>query len=213
MTRIGFVTCVELGLACLEEIEGLGGRLHLLVTLDDTVARRKSGRIFLDDYAQRNGTPLIKTKNINDADCFAQLREAALDYLLVIGWSQILHSEVISTVRRGIYGMHPTLLPVGRGRAPIPWTILKGLRESGVTAFEINEGVDNGAIAGQVRFPVAANETATSLYAKSTAAHRQLMRELWPNLLAGTVEVPPRTRAAPPIGTAAHPRMARSRLT
>ena len=116
MTRIGFVTCVELGLACLEEIEGLGGRLHLLVTLDDTVARRKSGRIFLDDYAQRNGTPLIKTKNINDADCFAQLREAALDYLLIVIGSSSKSSIPRSFPLSGAASTACTGLPVGRGR-------------------------------------------------------------------------------------------------
>ncbi|GAB5429129.1 MAG: methionyl-tRNA formyltransferase [Devosia indica] len=189
--RIGFVTCVELGLACLEEIEGLGGRLNLLVTLDDSVARRKSGRIFLDHYAARNSTPLVKTNSINDPGCVATLKKADLDYLLVIGWSQILKPEVIRTVRRGIYGMHPTLLPVGRGRAPIPWTILKDLTETGVTAFEIGEGVDNGAIVGQVGFAVATDETATSLYAKSVGAHRQLMRELWPRLCQGFVQSTP----------------------
>ena len=135
--KIGFVTCVELGMACLEEIERLDGRLETIVTLRDDIALKKSGRIFVDDYARRTGTPVIKIRNINDADCVRHLRAAELDYLLVIGWSQIVHDEALATIGRGVFGMHPTLLPVGRGRAPIPWTILKGLKETGVTAFEI----------------------------------------------------------------------------
>ncbi len=35
--------------------------------------------------------------------------------------------------------MHPTLLPKGRGRASIPWAILKNLPETGVTMFRLNE--------------------------------------------------------------------------
>ena len=38
--------------------------------------------------------------------------------------------------------MHPTLLPVGRGRAAIPWAIIKGLDKTGVTMFKLDEGVD-----------------------------------------------------------------------
>ncbi len=31
--RFGFVTCVQLGLSCMEEIHAVGGRLDLLLTL------------------------------------------------------------------------------------------------------------------------------------------------------------------------------------
>ena len=37
----------------------------------------------------------------------------------------------------------------GRGRAAIPWAIIKGLEETGVTMFKLDEGVDTGDIIGQ----------------------------------------------------------------
>ena len=36
--RFGFVTCVRLGLACMEEIYEIGGKLHLVITLPDEAA-------------------------------------------------------------------------------------------------------------------------------------------------------------------------------
>ena len=44
--------------------------------------------------------------------------------------------------------MHPTLLPVGREGQQYP-AILKGLKQTGVTMFKLDEGVDTGDIIGQ----------------------------------------------------------------
>ena len=54
----------------------------------------------------------------------------------------------------GIIGSHPTELPKYRGRAPIPWTILKGLKKSALTFFFIEEGMDDGDILDQQFFEI-----------------------------------------------------------
>lgn len=183
--RIGFVTVVQLGLDCLEEIERLGGKLELLITLDDDTAQKKSGRVQLDDYASRTGAQLHKTRHINEPSTIAAIQRADLDYLLVIGWSQLVAPEIFPLVKRALVGMHPTLLPEGRGRAPIPWTILKGLKRSGVSMFELKPEADSGNIMGKREFDVSSDETATTLYKKASKAHVDLMRETWPKLAAG----------------------------
>lgn len=187
--KIGFVTCVALGLECLDEISTIGGRVDVVLTLDDDVANQKSGRVYLDDYCERTSTRLIKIRNINDPEVLAVIKEEEIDLLLVIGWSQILHEPLLEAVNYRALGMHPTLLPVGRGRAPIPWTIIKGLPVSGVTLFELAGDADTGRIAGQVSFAVAPNETATTLYAKSIEAHRALIRKYWDDIVAGKINL------------------------
>lgn len=189
--RIGFVTAVKLGLACLEEIRRLGGNLDLLVTLEDDIARKKSGRVQLDDYARRTGTPIHKTRHINEPSTIDAIRQAELDYLLVIGWSQLLAPEIFLLVKRALLGMHPTLLPEGRGRAPIPWTILKGLKRSGVSMFDLRPEVDSGDVMAAEIFEVASNETATTLYEKALNAHVVLIRKTWPQLISGTLKGQP----------------------
>src|SRR5204862_7541825 len=93
--------------------------------------------------------------------------------------------------KHGVFGMHPTLLPKHRGRAAIPWAILSGLAKTGVTLFQIVDGTaDSGAVVGQVEVPLAPDETATTLYARITEAHVDLVREVVPRLLAGSA---PRT--------------------
>jgi methionyl-tRNA formyltransferase len=185
--RFGFVTCVQLGLSCIEAFYEVGGRLEVALTLPDDKAVRKSGRVFLDDFCGRHGIPLVKTPHVNNPEACAVLRQADLDWLFIIGWSQIANSEVLGIPRRGALGMHPTLLPAGRGRAAIPWAILHGLTETGVTLFKLEEGVDTGPIAGQVRIPLTETTNASDLYSKVERAHADLMRMVVPNLVSDTV--------------------------
>ncbi len=193
--RYGFVTCVELGMACIEEIYELGGHLDLLITLHDEKAKDKSGRIYLDGISERHSVPLFKINHINDADSIEAIRSADLDWLFIIGWSQIANSEVLASTRYGVLGMHPTLLPEGRGRAAVPWAIIKGLDRTGVTMFVLDEGVDTGPLIAQVELPIAGREDAGSLYNRVQGAHRELMRVAWPLLESGNCAPAPQDEA------------------
>lgn len=189
--KFGFVTCVELGLSCLEEIYKVGGGVDLLITLEDALAVNKSGRIYLDEISHRRGVPLLKIRNINDAESIEAVRDHEIDWLFVIGWSQIAGTELLRAPKRGVVGMHPTLLPEGRGRAAVPWAIIKGLRKTGVTMFVMDEGVDTGPIMGQVEIPIKVDEDASSLYRKANNAHRELIRRTWPEFVNDTVRAVP----------------------
>ena len=183
--RFGFVSCVQLGKACVEEIMSFGGHLELLVTLTDDRGADKAGRAYFDELANEFGIPLHKVGNINDRDALRVLKSADLDWLFVVGWSQIAAPDVLASARLGALGIHPTLLPEGRGRASIPWAILKGLGQTGVTLFCLDAGVDTGPILMQEVLPLARDESATSLYARVTEAHRTLVRRIWPELQLG----------------------------
>jgi len=185
--RFGLVTSVQLGLSCMEAIYDVGGTLALALTLTDDQARGKSGRAYLDESCGRHGIPLLKTPNINNDDAVTAIEAAELDWLFIVGWSQIARAPVLSAPRLGVLGMHPTLLPVGRGRAAIPWAILKRLERTGVTLFKLDEGVDTGPILDQIEVPMRPDIDATELYGRVEHAHAALIRTAFPKLAAGTL--------------------------
>jgi len=189
--RFGFVTCVQLGLSCMEAIYDVGGRLDLAMTLNDEQAVSKVGRVYLDDFCTRNDIPLIKSRNVNDAAVVEAVKAAGIDWLFIIGWSQIAHEEILAAPTRGVLGMHPSLLPVGRGRAAIPWAILKGLEQTGVTLFKLGEGVDTGDIVAQQVIPIDRTTDAGALYQAVDRAHVSLMRTAFPDLAAGRLAARP----------------------
>jgi methionyl-tRNA formyltransferase len=185
--KIAFCTCVQIGLSCIEAILEDQGRFDLLLTLPDEKAKQKSGRIYLDKIAEKFDTPLVKINHINDATAINYLKKYKIDWLFIIGWSQIASSEVLRAVNKGVIGAHPTLLPEGRGRAAIPWAILKELPKTGVTFFKMDEGVDTGEILDQYEIPLSDNITATDLYDKVNEAHVSLIKQIWPKIFHDTI--------------------------
>lgn len=180
--KFGFVTCVQLGLACIEEIYLAGGKLDLIITLPNDVAAKKSGRVYLDDFCRENQIELVKVRHVNDDESIRAIKEREIDWLFVIGWSQIAGQTALNQPARGVLGIHPTLLPEGRGRAPIPNAIIKNLKQTGVTLFKLDAGVDTGEILAQEILPIAPDETATTLYKRVDEAHRTIIRRVWRDL-------------------------------
>jgi len=181
--KIAFCTCVQIGKSCIEAIIFSGGRFDLLLTLHDHKSEKKSGRIYLDDIAKDNGIPLYKLNHINDFDVAEVLKKYDIDWLFIIGWSQIASADLLKIPHKGVIGAHPTLLPTGRGRAAVPWAILKGLDITGVTFFKMDAGVDTGEILDQFEIPVSSDEIATTLYNKVNEGHVQLIKQIWPKLI------------------------------
>lgn len=187
--RIAFATCVQLGLSCIEEIYRIGGELDLLITLNDKKSKNKSGRIYLDKIAEREGAHLLKINNINDSEVIEALNNHKIDWLFIIGWSQIAKKELLDTPNKGCIGMHPTLLPIGRGRAAIPWAIIKGLDRTGVSMFKLDEGVDTGDIIGQGVIEIDDTITATELYKKVDDMHIELISKYWEDIVNEKIEL------------------------
>jgi len=211
--RFGFVTCVQLGLSCMEAIYASGEKLVLALTLEDNLAVRKSGRIYLDDFAARHDLPLVKIRHIDDAATVSAIRAHTVDWLFIIGWSQIAAPAVLQAPRKGVLGMHPTLLPTGRGRAAIPWAILKRLPETGVSLFQLAPGVDTGPIIAQRRIPLTSDTDATHLYAEVNAAHVSLIREVMPLLTADTLPGQPQDATKATVWPERRPEDGRIRMS
>jgi len=185
--KFGFVTCVRLGLSCMQSIYEIGGHLDLAITLRDDKAKGKSGRVYLDDFCSANDIPLLKIDHINDKVAVEAVQD--LDWLFIVGWSQIAGPEVLHAPRKGVLGMHPSLLPVGRGRAAIPWAILFGLKETGVTLFKLDEGVDTGPIVDQHPIALGDRPTATWLYNEVDSAHEHLIKKCFTSLRNDSIQL------------------------
>jgi len=185
--RTVWVSFDTIGRDCLEAGADLGAEIVGIVTLPGPIDPNRSGQCAFDDVAARLDAALIETRDVNAPETVNVIRKLEPELIFVVGWSQIVGEPFIALASEGVFGMHPTLLPRHRGRAPIPWAILTGLARTGVTLFEIIDATaDSGSIVGQVTLDVAPDETATTLFARIADAHVELTRELLPQLLAGT---------------------------
>jgi methionyl-tRNA formyltransferase len=182
--RTGWVSFDTIGRDCLEAAAEAGADVVGVVTLPGPIDPDRSGQCAFEDAASRLGARLLETADVNSDETVSALRELEPELVFVVGWSQLVRDPFIALAREGAFGMHPTLLPRHRGRAPIPWAILSGLARTGVTLFEIVDATaDSGAIVGQAVIDVAPDETATTLFERLAAAHVELIREYVPQLL------------------------------
>jgi methionyl-tRNA formyltransferase len=185
--RTVWVSFDTIGRDCLEAAAGAGAEIVGVVTLPGPLDPNRSGQCAFDDVAARLDAALIETRDVNALETLNAVRRLEPELMFVVGWSQLVHDPFIATAREGVFGMHPTLLPRHRGRAPIPWAILSGLARTGVTLFEIVDSTaDSGAVVGQVVVDISDDETATTLFERIAQAHVELVRVLVPQLIAGT---------------------------
>jgi methionyl-tRNA formyltransferase len=185
--RTVWVSFDTIGRDCLEAAADAGAEIAGVVTLPGPIDPNRSGQCAFDEVAARHEAALIETRDVNALETLNEIRKLQPELIFVVGWSQLVHEPFIALASEGVFGMHPTLLPRHRGRAPIPWAILSGLARTGVTLFEIvDASPDSGAIVGQVTIDIASDETATTLFTRLAQAHVELIRELVPQLVSGT---------------------------
>jgi methionyl-tRNA formyltransferase len=124
----------------------------------------------LAEEAEKRGLPLFRYKRMRRkgraipelVDEHAAL-EAELNVLAYV--TMILPPEVVDAPRHGSLCFHPSLLPRFRGGAAIPWQIILGEKESGVTVFRPDEGIDTGPIVVQKGgVEIGPTTTAATLY-------------------------------------------------
>jgi methionyl-tRNA formyltransferase len=189
-TRCVFVTGHEFGMAALAGMLASAAcqngdlALPLLVTLDEAQEANTVG------YAGNRPLPAFTGETVTTAD--GRLRQVAdaiadvtPDFICVVGWSFLVPVEILDlpaalsgvgerhSETHGCIGMHPSLLPRGRGRAPLPWAIYLGDEFTGLSVFRLEDEADAGAIVWQEPIALHPRETATTLFAKVRDLHTE----------------------------------------
>ena len=113
--------------------------------------------------AAAEGLDVLQPEKPTDAAFLQRLRDLAPDVGVVVGYGHILRTELLTLPHRGMVNVHPSLLPALRGAAPIEWTILQGIENTGVTIMQLDEGMDSGPILHQLPHRVAPGTTAGEL--------------------------------------------------
>jgi methionyl-tRNA formyltransferase len=72
--------------------------------------------------------------------------------------------EFCAIPKHGMIQFHPSLLPLHRGPSSIPWAIIRGRRETGLSIFRPTPGLDEGPVILQKRVAIGPDDTAGSLY-------------------------------------------------
>ncbi|MFC1565204.1 methionyl-tRNA formyltransferase [candidate division KSB1 bacterium] len=125
-------------------------------------------------YFKDLNLPILQPEKLKDGTFIDTLKEINADIFVVVAY-RILPEVVFSIPEYGSINLHASLLPKYRGPAPIQWALINGEKETGVTTFRIDPGVDTGKILLQKKIPILDDETAGDLAVKLAEAGAELV--------------------------------------
>lgn len=141
--------------------------------------------------ADRLRLRVAQPERINSEEGLRLLQEAAPDVIVVTAYGQILREAVFTLPPLGTVNVHASLLPRYRGAAPINWAIMRGEKETGVTTFLIEAGLDTGKILLQKALPIGKDETAGELHDRLAALGAEVILATLVGLEAGALQPVP----------------------
>ena len=166
-TKVLVVGSVLHSRSCLAHMIGSGANLVGVVSRKRTHLVSDFDR--LDDLASEAGVPHYSTSDINDDGTLDWIGKQDPDVAFCIGWSQLIGARLLALPRMGFIGYHPSMLPRNRGRHPLIWALVLGLKETGSSFFLMDHGADSGSLLSQRRIGISADDDAASLYRKMTS--------------------------------------------
>jgi methionyl-tRNA formyltransferase len=158
-------------------LERLAARHDVALLLTRPDARRGRGRRLAappaKETAERLGIPVAQPQRL-DASV-----EPPTDTVVVAGYGLLIPESLLG--ERLWLNVHPSLLPRWRGAAPVERAILAGDEETGVTIHRTTRELDAGPIAAQRAFPIAPEDNAGAVFARSAEVAADLLDEVLPN--------------------------------
>ena len=183
--------CTDAARETLHRLAKLGALPSQVVTITPETAAKNNVSNYADlaPDCEQLAVPFAQLhtygmSTLEDEQIFEVLRPAAL---LVVGWQRLIPKNVLQHVGTAA-GFHaaPGILPYGRGRAPVNWTIIEGRRAMALHMFELADEADTGDIFGIRMLDVNEYDNARSVYYKIAVAQAELIAQYVPQLLNRT---------------------------
>jgi methionyl-tRNA formyltransferase len=114
--------------------------------------------------AEEKKLPVYRFPKYSDPEAQQALKDLNADIGVMAYVLLFAPPEFCAIPKHGMIQFHPSLLPLHRGPASIPWAIIRGRSETGLTIFRPTPGLDEGPVILQKRVAIGPDDTAASLY-------------------------------------------------
>ena len=182
--RIVLIGCVQFSEQVLAELIRLKANVVAVCTLSESSFN--SDHVDLSVTANQYGIPVQTEQDINSSSSIDWIASFNPDVVFCFGWSYLIKKQLLSIPQIGTIGYHPAYLPANRGRHPLIWALVLGLKETASTFFFMDEGADSGDILSHAVIPISDYDDASTLYNKTIEAALAQLREFLPQLTSST---------------------------
>ena len=134
-------------------------------------------------WAVANGMRIIQPDGLKNGDLSRWIAQHSVDLCVVLAYGRVLPPDLLRAPRLGCVNLHASLLPRHRGAAPIPWSIMLGDVETGVSLMQMDEGLDTGPVIVQHRLTIAPRETTGTLSGRISQLCADVVQEYVPRFV------------------------------
>lgn len=184
--RIVFIGNVKFSLETLKCLVKLEAEIVGICTSKES--EFNSDHIDLSSFAEAHGISSFYAKDINSKDSINWIDSKKPDIIFCFGWSWLIKKNILELAPLGVVGFHPTALPENRGRHPIIWALVLGLKKTASTFFFMDEGVDTGDIISQKEVLIPDQYDARDLYLKIIEVALKQIEFFLPSLNLGNYQ-------------------------
>jgi methionyl-tRNA formyltransferase len=142
------------------------------------------------EAAAELGIPIIKANRV-DTDVRGEIEATGADLGVIVAYGALLDQAALDSLPMGWINLHYSMLPKWRGAAPVQRAIMAGDRETGVTLFQLDKGMDTGPIHLQIPTVIEPTETTADLLPRLTELGITGLAELLPRVAAGMANPKP----------------------
>lgn len=185
--RILYIGCVQSSYKELKLL--IENKKNIVGVITKSESQFNSDFCDISPLAEEHGIPFLYVKNINDVQSVHFIRKCNPDVIFCLGWSQLIKKEILDIPPLGVIGTHPAELPNNKGRHPIIWALVLGLKTTAATFFKMDESADSGDIIAQEIIPIDYKDYAVDLYKKIEAAECRMLLKLTEDLEKGIENV------------------------
>ena len=125
--------------------------------------------------ALNNNIPVYQPDTLRNGVGTAILEDLKPDVVIVVAYGKILPKDFLDYPKYGCINIHGSILPEYRGAAPIQRSVLDGKEFAGVTAMQMDVGLDTGDMLLVEKTPIGENETSGELYERLTVIGAELL--------------------------------------
>ena len=130
---------------------------------------------------------ILQPETLKDDAVVAQIAALEPDMGVVAAYGEILRKNVLAIPRHGYLNIHPSLLPLHRGPAPVTSAILAGDHDVGVSVIQLGSKMDAGPILAQHRRPMPSDARAGTLTEALFHVGAQMLCDVIMPYAAGTL--------------------------
>jgi methionyl-tRNA formyltransferase len=178
--KIVFIGAVKFSEQALNKLVDIKSSIVGVCTLENS--NFNSDHVDLSPLCRKNNIPVRYTPSINSEEVIGWISDLAPDVIFCFGWSRLIKKRLLNIAPLGVIGYHPALLPANRGRHPLIWSLILGLKESGSTFFFMDEGTDSGDILSQRNVSISKMDDAGTLYEKVSKTALNQIEQFVPTL-------------------------------